>query len=280
MIDINPFLHTGRLQLAPYIAGVNDFIRKVRKDPKTNADSLRLKPPDIYSRNMLAVGVLNRLNRESFLKTKKKVIVLPDCLKNYGEWTCCKADTGIATECTQCTDECLVFESVERFADENTALVLEPDDLQKYLADIKAGAPTEVGVVGVACALTLLSGFQRTLKLKMPTQGVFLNYSSCAHHWAEPAYNTNYSFVRMGWVLGKNGDNEPGGFGQKGETYTLEKSPLTPEDFYLRLDELAEQFEKEYYPLFQQAFPEADPFQLHLEVMQAIVPDLITRDSA
>ncbi|MCP4566295.1 MAG: DUF116 domain-containing protein [FCB group bacterium] len=280
MIDISSFLHTGQLELAPYITGVNEFISKVRKDPNSKADSLRLKPPEVYCRNMLAVGVLNRLNRELFLQTTKRVIVLPDCLKNYGEWTCCKADTGIATECTQCTDECLVFESVERFADENTAIVLEPDDLKKYLSGIKEAAPSDVGVIGVACALTLLSGFQRTLDLQMPTQGVFLNYSSCAHHWAEPAYNTNYSFTRMGWVLDKNGNGEPGDSNHSGETYTLEKSPLTPEDFYMRLDELAEQFEKEYYPNFRKAFAQADPFELQVEVMRAIVPDLITRDSA
>ena len=228
---------------------------------------------------MMAVGVLNRLHREAFQKTTKRVIVLPDCLKNYGEWTCCKADTGIATECTQCNSDCLVFESVEQFADDHTSLVLEPEDLKRYLKDTKKKSGT-VGVVGVACALTLLSGFKHTLALQLPTQGIFLNYSSCAHHWAEPAYNTNYSFKRMGYVLGKNSNPDFEGSGNRGETYTLEKSSLSPNDFYKRLDALVERFAADYLPAFNEANPDADLFSLSKEILQTIVPDLITRDSA
>jgi hypothetical protein len=241
--------------------------------------SLRSKPLDTYIRNMLAVGVLNRIMRQAFLKTNRKIIVLPDCLKNYGEWECCKEDQGNESVCTQCTSECIVYETTERFTNGRTDIVLEPDDMDAYFAGVRKEYGT-VGIAGVACALTMLSGFDRTLKYKHPTQGVFLNYSSCAHHWADPAYNTNYSLRRMTWVMNSNGSSVQDEIRDRGETYSLEKPSLSPDDFYRRLDGLATIFEKDYLSYFQVAHPDADIYEISQEIQSAIVPDLITRDSA
>lgn len=280
MIDIGSFINTGTEKLAPYISGVSRFVEKNKNQTERSDFSLRSKPANVYIRNMLAVGVLSHLNKKAFDKTEGKVLVMPDCLKNYGDWECSKIDLGNESECAQCSADCLVFETVERFVDEKVDLVLEPEQLDKYLAERKSSQGS-FGVVGVACVLTLLSGFEHTMKLKLPTQGIFLNYASCSHHWAEPGYNTSFSFSRLAKTLGKaNNDHQPDVFNGHGQTYSLERLSLTPGSFYDILDKLAKAFETEYLPQFMNTHSDKNIFDIYIEILQAFVPDLITRDSA
>lgn len=81
MIDIKPFLQLGCSELGPYLSGVDSFIDNLGTAGRFEKTSLRSMPVDSYVRNMLAVGVLNRIMRTAFLKTERKIIVLPDCLK-------------------------------------------------------------------------------------------------------------------------------------------------------------------------------------------------------
>jgi len=280
MIDITPFIELGTAELTPYISDVQGFIDRLDTPDGLKKTSLRSKPPEIYIRNMLGVGVLSHIMRREFSAARRRIIVLPDCLKNYGEETCCKAELPDGTStCTQCNSDCIVFESVERFVNGNTSLVLEPEDMDGYFADLRREYGM-VGIVGVACVLTMLSGFEKTLKHKHPTQGVFLNYSSCAHHWADPAYNTSYSLKRMARALNRNGSSMHDYTQNRGETYSLEKSPLSPDDFYRRLDLLGDIFERDYLPRFNTSFPNLDIYDLSRKILDSIVPDLITRDSA
>jgi hypothetical protein len=279
MIDVAPFIQLGKDRLAPYLTGVPVFIDKLGAKGGLKKTKLRAKPPETYIRNMLAVGVLSRIMRPAFRETDRRVIVLPECLKKYGEETCCKADLGGGLyTCGQCNSDCIVFESVERFVDSRTTLVLEPDDMDVYFADLHKSYGA-VGIVGVACALTMLSGFQRTLKHKHPTQGVFLNYASCGHHWAKPGYNTSYSLKRMAWVLNGSGSDIPDDIRGRGETYSMEKSDLSPDDFYRHLDNLSELFMEDYYPQLRIGSPDLDLYALCEKIRDLLVPDLITRDS-
>ena len=279
MVNIRLFQKLGHEILDPYLSGIPGFLARLDTPGGLESSPLRSKSAEHYLRNILAVGILNRLMRPAFLKVQRKIIVLPDCLKNYGDWECCKAGNGNKTVCTQCTPECLVYETMERFANSHTAIVLEPDDMDAFFAEAvkKNGS---VGVIGVACALTMLSGFAKTIKYRIPTQGVFLNYSSCAYHWANPAYNTSYSLRRMHWLISNRESPLPDETNGRGETYSLEKPPLSPDDFYRRLDGLADIFERDYLPQFRSAGAGGDIFDLCRQVQNAIVPDLITRDSA
>lgn len=279
MIDLSPFIQIGNRELAPYLKGIPAFLDRLDTPGGLESTSLRSKTVDHYLRNMLTVGVLNRLMRPAFLLTDRKIIVLPDCLKNYGDWECSKSDTGNESYCAQCTPECIVYETMERFADSHVTIVLEPEDMDAYFAGaVKNGG--SVGVAGVACALTMMSGFTKTIKHRIPTQGVFLNYSSCAHHWADPAYNTCYSLRRMTWVMSDRESSTPDDTFGRGETYSMELPPLSPDDFYRRLDRLAAVFEDEYLPEFTGNRADADLFDICRQVQNVIVPDLITRDSA
>jgi len=277
MIDIKSFLDKSRSELKPYLDGICQYVENIEKKEHPPDYGLLSKPLETYVRNIMAVSILSHLHRAAFKETSRRLVVLPECLKDYGDWACCKGETDGAAECTQCNSECQVFETVERFADKNTAIVLEPDDLKKYLAEHKDRQGT-YGVVGVACALTLLSGFVHTIDLQLPTQGVFLNYASCGHHWASPGYNTSYSFRRLGKVLGVGGQSEPNRTDKTGETYSLVRGPLTPDDFYHRLDGLCEVFQEKYLSSIKEQSGD-ELFEISRVVLNILVPDLITRDA-
>ncbi len=279
MIDFGPFLEIAASELAPYLAGVDDFARRQADDAWPRRDELRRKSAEAYLRNLLTVGVLNRLNRPAFGSATRRIIVLPACLKDFGDQPCAKIEEGNASTCAECTPDCIVCRTVASFADASTSVVLEPEDLAAFLTEAKdkSGA---LSVIGVACILTLLSGFQTTMTLKLPTQGIFLNYSSCGHHWAEPPYNTNFSLHRLAQVLGKKAPESAEGSSSRGETYSLERPPASPPRFYQALDSVALRFEQQWLPLFHADMPDADIYDLSLAVLRQIVPDLIGRQSA
>lgn len=279
MINLKPFIQQGQIDLKSYIADVDCFRESLGQPDGLEKTPLRDKPPETYARNMLAVGVLSRIMRDEFIRTQRKIIVLPDCLKNINEEACCKADLGNAYACTMCNSECIVFESMERFSNDHTMIILEPEDMNTFFADIRKHHGT-VGVVGVACALTMMSGFEKTIRYKLPTQGVFLNYSSCTHHWANPAYNTCYSLRRMFRVLNNRDGSLREDTENRGETYSMEKHGLSPDDFYFRLDKLSDIFMADYLPHFKNLYPDIDIYDLCTEIRKILLPDLITRDSA
>ena len=278
MTDLTPFLQKARHDLWPYLAGVDGFLQRMDTSAGMPSSALRSQSPDAYIANIMAVGIINSLNKAAFDKTTHKIIVLPECVKDYGDWECCKIEAGDSHVCAQCTPDCLVYKTVGQFADSQTEVVLDPDDLVKYFRDAKADLDN-FGVVGVACALTLLSGFQFTQKLKLPTQGVFLNYSSCAHHWAKEPYNTCFSLRRMASVLGKEAPIDDAEANHSGETYSLEYPPLSPGQFYSALDTLVAQFAQDYLPTLQAENDSRDIFELSLAVSRMLVPTIITRDS-
>ncbi len=279
MVDIHPLIEMAHKELSVYISGVTPFIESLGKDGQLEKTSLRSKTPDQYIRNMLAIGVISAILRQEFLKTDKKVLVLPDCLKNYSDIECSKEFDGNEYTCTQCNPDCLIFEIMDRYDDGNNIIVLEPDETEKYIARIKSKHGT-VGVIGIACALTLLSGFHATLKYKLPTQGIFLNYASCKHHWIKDGANSSFSFHRLDECMNSKFNYDPDPPRGRGPTYSLEYEPFLPENFYKTLDNLSRIFESEYMPLFKKAFPELDIFDLSIKISNAIVPDLITRDSS
>jgi hypothetical protein len=278
MIDLEPLIESVRHDLMPFLGGVEDFLKRLDKPDGFPATPLRSQPLDAYIHNILAIGILNRLNRPAFLQTKHRIIVLPECVKDYGDWSCGKVKMGDSYACAQCTPGCLVYQTVEQLTDSQTEIVLDPDDLEKFFINTKTEL-NDFGVVGVACALTLLSGFQVTQKQKLPTQGVFLNYSSCAHHWAKPAYNTSFSLKRMAEVLGKEIPSGEEPRFARGETYSMEKALLSPEQFHTLLDVLADRFEAEYLPHILAENQEMDIFDLALLISRMLVPKIITRDS-
>lgn len=278
MKNIETFIELANYELAEFVSGVDEFIASLGQPGKFESSSLRSNPPEEYIRNILAVTILTHLNRANFLKTEKRIIVLPDCAKNYSDWDCAKETDGNISWCTQCHPECVIYEIEEWLADKNTTIHLEPEELDKYFAGLKNDNNT--GVVGIACPLTLLSGFHSTLKYKFPTQGVFLNYSSCAHHWVKGGINTAFSIKRLAYVLNKDMPNIPEINSIDGPTYSLVKGSLSPDDFYGRVDKLCNEFISTYFSQFKVEHPDLDIFDLSIEISRAIVSNLITRDES
>ncbi len=243
-MELSDFIRNGTLQLAPYVTGVDLFLSNLTDESDRDADDLELRAskPGQYIRNMLTLAVLNRLYRPEFLKAKHRLVVLPECTKNYSPDMCCKLERKNHSECTQCQPDCLVCKVEEMVYGNRIDLILEPDDIEKTAATYRKKKGT-VGIVGVACVLTLISGFKATLKEKHPTQGLFLDYSSCQKHWSEIPYNTRFSLKQLGTILQIDAPEQTLEPSISGVTYTLETGPGSVSQMYDILDDLAILFE-------------------------------------
>lgn len=275
-MHLDDFIALGQTKLTSYLGRVEEYLSDLSKSDSSDRDDLGLigSPPEKYIRNMLCLAILNRFYRKEFLKTKKRLIVLPECLKNYGPDICCKIERKNHSECTNCLADCQVNLVDEGFADNQTEMILEPEDADLMAAELRRKRGT-VGIVGVACILTLVSGFKSTLRYKHPTQGLFLNYSSCGHHWVKKKpYNTRFSFARLALIMNTD---KPINTEQSydppvaGETYSLETQPGSTERLYAILDELAERFCREILPAYQN--PEHDLYETGLALIAEFLGD-------
>ena len=270
-MDLDNFIDLGRSHLTPYLGRLDEYLTQLPESGSSDRDDIDFlsTPPEKYIRNLLCVSVLNRIYRDEFLKTDRKMIVLPECLKDYGPDTCCRIKRKNFAECTQCLPDCHVNIVDESFVNRKTEMILEPDDTDLMAADLRQKHGT-VGIVGVACVLTLAPGFKDTLKYKHPTQGVFLNYSSCKYHWAPKSpYNTRFSLARLAHVLDRIPPEQKFDPPLDGETYSLENQPGSTERLYEILDELAEQFYQKLLPTYQNI--ENDIYETGLTIIDDIL---------
>jgi hypothetical protein len=270
-MQLDDFIQLGQEQLSGYLDRIIEYLCVLEQEDLSKRDDLELvqSSPERYLRHLLCVAVLNRLYREEFLKTDHRLIVLPECLKNYGPDICCKIERKNHSECAHCLADCQVNLVSETFVNNKTDLILEPEDVDKMATDWRAKHGT-VGIVGVACILTLASGFKSTLKQKHPTQGVFLNYSSCGHHWNKlKPYNTRFSLTQLARVMQADAPAQSLNPPIKGETYSFETAPGAARQLYELLNELAERFMTYLYPAYEQ--PGQDIYDTGQVIMNEIL---------
>ncbi len=130
--------------------------------------------------DLVDVYVRNLLDKEKFLKTKKRALFLPHCSRKYMDNRCqARFDPEIPSYyCAHCSSDCLINKATALGKEGGYDVYVLPGGT--CIPQILKKNPYE-GVVGVACSQELKEGGEPLKNKNIPGQAVFLVKNGCAN---------------------------------------------------------------------------------------------------
>lgn len=152
-----------------------------------------------YHLNMVGAEILNRAFRNDFLKTKKKKLLVPICMRDKPSNMCKARNTKDGYICGHCTKECRVSKLSEMGKKHGFEVLIIPHGSSAFTdGKVKYG---EVGIVGVACLLNLISGGLAARQLNLVPQCVILDYCGCKKHWDSQGIITDINVKELKKII-------------------------------------------------------------------------------
>lgn len=189
--------------LAKYTPEVDNYIKYSTRAKFGEEDYIFCKRPKTdYYLNMVGAELMNMAFRESFLKTDKKALLLPACMRRNPDYCMAEGD-GLDMVCTGCDKRCNIFK-YRALGEElgfEVRIIPHSSDFSQWLEYFAAGK--NIGVIGVACILNLITGGLEMRKLNIPAQCVFLDYCGCKAHWDVDGIPTDLNVNQLKRILGK-----------------------------------------------------------------------------
>jgi len=188
--------------LGPYTPNVEKFLKEKHPSYRWREDFTFCGRQRVeYHLNMVGTELLNRLFRDAFLSTPRKIVIVPPCMRIQPEKKCKARATSLGTLCAACTPACRVNQLTRLGEKHGFQVLIMPDELSVF-----SGGPDQagngIGVVGVSCTLTNAPGGWKTEHLGIPAQGVLLDYCGCSYHWHKEGIPTDINFTRLLEVVG------------------------------------------------------------------------------
>lgn len=137
-----------------------------------------------YHLNMFGAEVMSREFRESFKSRPRKALLLPGCMRSLTDSECVASDTNLGMKCVGCNPGCRV-NSLTKHG--------EMKEFEVYVVSHESSALSwstekdreDLGIIGVACIMNLISGGWKSESLGIPAQCVLLENCGCLH-WMDP----------------------------------------------------------------------------------------------
>ena len=173
------FLRNSPKYLGLYTLQLKEYLKSNNHFHKMNEDIIFFNSPkELYHLNMLGANLMNRIFRPDFQSRKRKVLLLPSCMKISKDK--CKAEnTRLGPVCRLCNKNCNIFKIAKDFPHELYLIEHNSDSLKGATKkDL-----VELGIIGVTCVLNLISGGYQASKIGIPPQCVLLNRVACSKHW-------------------------------------------------------------------------------------------------
>lgn len=160
-----------------------------------------------YHLNMVGAEWLNKAYRQAFLEKTQRVVLLPTCMSILPKDECKAHEVGDWLKCVHCSEDCQVSQLSYMESEYNFQLFMVPHS--SSLKVLPEGLErNELGIIGVACALNLISGGFMLAALNIPAQCVLLNYSGCKQHWHPEGMPTSLHAHRLVQLLSAQNNNK------------------------------------------------------------------------
>jgi len=176
--------------LGTYTFGVGPFLERQNSIHKRREDViLRSRSAAEYHLNMVAAEVMNCGLHEEFERTKKRVLLLPACMRGKKSGTCRANAQDLVMTCTGCDPECAVHRITRnlRALDVTVYIVPHTSGFSQWL---KRWENTEVGITAAACLLHILPGGYEMRSRRIAAQCVPLDFPGCRQHWDPTGFPT------------------------------------------------------------------------------------------
>jgi hypothetical protein len=170
--------------LGIYLTNIETFLQEQPKNYRFREDYFfTARQENEYYLNWVGAEIINRIQREKFLGTTNKLLLLPTCMRLLPADRCKAKYDGKGLLCQRCNSNCNIrrIEDSVGHTDVKTYII-------SHLSSISASLKSminekDTGIIGVACTLNLLAGGYELISRKIPTQCVYLDYSGCKNHW-------------------------------------------------------------------------------------------------
>jgi hypothetical protein len=194
------FEETSLDKIGHYTTNVDQFLETALPRYRWREDRIFAGRQRVeYHLNMVGTEILNTGIRERFLQTKRKLVLLPPCMraKSYDE--CEATDTPYGEKCAACTPGCRVHQATKLGEKYGFEVLMLPRELSVFSSTKKTpSVNSSVGIIGVSCPLTNVTGAWQTRDMGVPAQGILLDYVGCPWHWdLDGGISTDINFNQL-----------------------------------------------------------------------------------
>lgn len=189
--------------LGKYTSNVERYLNEIRSERYWHEDVIFCGRRRVeYHMNMVGAEIMNRAYREAFLKTKKKLVMLPACMRLMPADKCKAIEQDGSLKCVGCTENCSVNKLSKLGAEKGfkVSMVSHESSISATKTD-KTLLDSDTGVVGIACVLNLISGGWMLNDMGIAAQCVLLDYCGCKNHWSKEGIPTEINFKRLEEIL-------------------------------------------------------------------------------
>jgi hypothetical protein len=184
--------------LGKYTAGVMPFLKKDYARRFWREDQIFCgRLPVEYHLGMVAAEVMNRGLREEFQSRRRKVVLVPACMRGARAETCKAVTRELDITCAGCDPECAVNRITRRMRHEGIQVYIVPHSsgfsrwLERWQND------STVGVAAVACMMNILAGGYEMRSRRIASQCVPLDFPGCEKHWKSEPVATSVDEERL-----------------------------------------------------------------------------------
>lgn len=190
--------------LGKYTPNVERYLNEIRQDRYWHEDVILCGRRRVeYHLNMVGAEVMNRVFREAFINTARKMVLLPACMRRLPASKCkaCASEGGL--NCTGCTGDCGVNRLTKLGEKCGFEVLIVPHE--SSISASRGENPLigeDTGVIGIACVLNLISGGWMLRDMDIPAQCVLLDYCGCKNHWSQEGFPTEINIDQLKRILG------------------------------------------------------------------------------
>ena len=192
---------TSLAAFGKYTQGVEKFLKEVAPRARWRYDVCLVTSSRLdYHLGMLGTEILDRAYRQRFLASQHKMVIVPPCLRAQPDTRCQAEQTPLGAKYTGCTPTCRVHQITKLGQQKGLAVYSIPDDQLSKLCISSGQAGSNIGVIGVSCALTNWGAGWEAERLGLPAQGILLDYAGCRKHWAARDIPTDVDLKKIEMV--------------------------------------------------------------------------------
>jgi hypothetical protein len=146
---------------------------------------------------MVAAEMMNRGLRAEFERKRRRVVLVPACMRGPYETFCRAHTSGDDIQCAACSPGCGVNRITRRMRDLGAKVYLVPHSsgfsswLERWQRE------PDTAVTAVACMLNILPGGYEMRARGIASQCVPLDYPGCQKHWRREGIATGLNEDRL-----------------------------------------------------------------------------------